>query len=157
VIATVENLDAKKARSISARVDEVAEEMAAERKREAHRLLQACVFECVALAKHWRAAVEYFTDSISREPRDFDYRNLRDILLPAAQRTKTVYREIHEMIIRSAGAIQDGSELVMAATENEKIIRWLETWPTNDPAHRNAARESYARGEIVSDAELATW
>lgn len=154
-VSTALNLDTQKARSISARVEEVAAEVAAERRRDVHRLLQACLYECVALAKQWRAAVEYFTNSLSHDPKNFDYRNLRDVLLPAAERTQAIYSEMESMLEKSSHVIQDRNDLTLAVIEARNIVKWFQSWPTNDPTIRNAAREAIAREESLTEAELA--
>lgn len=151
----LETLDAQKARSIAARVDEVVAEIAAERKRAKGPLVQACVYEGAALAKHWRATIEYFTITISDDPLGFEFRDLRDILMPAAVRTRAAYLDIQQMVAEATGEVKDINELTAGATDIEKIISWLETWPSNDFSFHKIARESIARGEFVSDEELA--
>jgi hypothetical protein len=43
------------------------------------------------------------------------------------------------------------ADLVLARREIDKIIEWMDTWPTSDPTQRNAARAAIAAGEPTVD------
>lgn len=155
LITVLKTSETQKALSISARVEEVAAEIVTERKRARGPLVQACVYECASLAKHWRATIEYFTITISDDSLEIEFRDLRDILMPAAVRTRGIYLDIQQLVAESTGEVKDVNELSAGATDIEKITSWLETWPSNDFSFHKIARESIARGEFMSDEELA--
>jgi hypothetical protein len=58
------------------------------------------------------------------------------------------------MVTNSATPIRDFSDLKRAITEIGNLIHWLDSWPRFDAIRRDAARESFARGEICSDSDL---
>jgi len=143
--------DAQMAQSISTRVEEVAINVEAKSRLK----IRPHVQDIAALAEEWQTTIEFFENSIFREDQYFDFRNLRDVLLPAAEKTKLIYAEIESTALNSSDELEGLCELPEAKVQIERILRKLESWPSNDPTRRNAARESISRDEIVSDAELA--
>jgi len=94
-MATVLEADEiRRAHSIAARVDEVSEEVNAERKRTYCENLESVVLNCISLATQWRSILAYCSTSMEAG-RNLYYRALGAILLPAAQKTQQIFEDIN--------------------------------------------------------------
>jgi hypothetical protein len=143
----------KRAMSVSVRVEEIAEEVLAERREKFCTNLQSLVWNCAALASQWRALVEFISTSANCG-KHIDYRAAGEILRPAAAQTLTNYSDVQEMAKSSPCELHGLGDLTLGIIEAGNVIRWLDSWPTNDDSRRNASRESFARGELCTDPDL---
>ena len=139
--------------SVSNRVEEIWQEVEAKRGERICNNLQSLVWSCTALAGQWRSLVEFISTSV-KCGKSIDYREAGEILRPAADRTLATYSAVEKMVKETACPVRDSGDLTRALIEAGNLSRWLETWPTVDASRRNAARESFARGEICTDSEL---
>lgn len=138
----------QRAKSVSARVDEISDDVIEQKTEGYCNRLQSLVFDCAALASQWRALVEHISTSDDCG-KEIDYRTLRDILGPAASRTSTIYSDVHAMVEDSSFCDVKGfDDVVLAMIEAPNIAKWIESWPTHDSARRDAAREAISRGEF---------
>lgn len=135
--------------SVSARVEEISEDVAVERQERFCTNLQSIVWNCAALAKQWRSVIEYVSTRANCG-NHIDYRGIGEILIPAAEKTLSSYSEVEAMIKGSPCSIRDAGDLTLAIIEAGNVIKWLNSWPTHDDSRRNAARESFDRGEMCS-------
>jgi hypothetical protein len=147
VTAVDESRAIRRAKSVSVRVEEIRDDLIEAESRHVAgcRTAQAMMLECKSLSEQWRAQVEHLGDA-AESGAYVDYRAIGEILKPACQHALETYRRILPRMqeAQAAGCNLEIHGLVAAIGELERIATWLETWPTNDPSRRQAARRAIA-------------
>jgi hypothetical protein len=145
----VQSPEVRKAMSVSSRVDEIAEDIDTDN----CGTIQALIYDCDALARQWRSTVE-FISNLAVSEKSVDFRYLGEILAPAASRTKDIYCAVENMAQSSPCKPHGMSDLTLAMIEIPNVIKWIASWPTNDPSRRNAARQAFANGDCCTNDDL---